>query len=167
MAVLEGRQSPVVHIETIHDVQSIATGNGLLHAKRVKTERQVHKGRDLTDHANVNADPCQRREGNRNRSQDLVEHEIELQQRQLIGEQSRAATAENLGPSANVGQVRHELQATAGRARTAAARGLRLDTRDGLHQFCVDARGARRGAIALDKAHIVGAQAIDAAQGHA
>ena len=87
--------------------------NRLLDAEGVKAEGQVDKGRCAANRANLDAQPRQRREGNRHRGQDLIEDELELQQRQLVGEQRGIAAAEDLGPVADVGQVGHELQAAA------------------------------------------------------
>ena len=79
--------------------------NRLLDAEGVKAEGQVDKGRCAANRANLDAQPRQRREGNRHRSQNFVEDKVKFQQRQLVGEQGGVAAAENLGPVADVGQV--------------------------------------------------------------
>ena len=164
LTVLVGGQGPVIDKKAVERIKGIAAGNRLLYAEGVKAEGQIHKGRHTADGADINADPRQRREGDRHRGQDLIEDELELQQRQLVGEQRGIAAAEDLGPVADVGQVGHELQATALGRSARTARGLRRDACNRLVKLGVAAGVAGRGPIAFDKAHIAGTQAINTAQ---
>ncbi len=114
-AVLEGRQRPVVDVETIDDVQRIAAGHRLLDAVGVEAEGQVREGADAAEGVDREADGQRHRAGGEQRDGRVGDLQLEVgkpevQLRQLVGEQRGVAAAEDLGPVRDVGQVGHELQ---------------------------------------------------------
>ena len=170
-AVAERRHRPIIDVETVEHGQRVIRLHRLLDAVGVHTEGQVGKGadpaecvdRDADGHRHlVGRDVGDRREGD----QDIEAH-ADVQGRQLVGEERGVATAEDLGPVRDVGQVRQELEARPGRrAGGLAARGRIAHFGElgveGVHHR----RGARPGhlqGLPLGEGDVARRQAVDAA----
>ena len=113
--------APVRDVEPVEDVPPVAGVDGLPDAVGVVAEAQVRREAEVAHRVDVDHD---RTGGDRGNA--LLEVQLVLQQRQLVGEQDRVAAGDELHPVADVEDVVDDLKARTigGRAAALGAGGL-------------------------------------------